>query len=242
MKLLRHATFFLVAAALCGCGNEKPVKSTTAEEDETIYVNEDSLRRVYEDSIRREHYQRMAEMYRYDNSMKGHDERDTIEGNFTGRGIARLFVVQDTTYESPNYDTQLYYIRSDNKRLPPIPVYACGAPKLVNEGDLDGNGTCEFGFLQPWNFSRYRYYFILTFTKGSWRYLFLDNCLATPYDDFRSMDIEIAKPGPRKGKVLINYGYEGYDEKTNEQIFEVRQKIVTPTYKKVDLSTPISYF
>ena len=240
----------LSVAIFSACGGNTTSTKSTASTQPTTHVDEvalrDSIRRdsIQRDSIRHlcDSLERAYNPWRYMNSIKGHDERDTIEGNFTGRGIDKLYVELDTTFDIGDYMTQQYFIRSTNKRLPKIRILAQGYPLLVNEGDLDRNGTCEFGFLQPWGMSRYRLYFILTFWKGSWRYLFTDDCLVTPDAGFRGSGVEIAEPGPRKGKVLVHYGYEGYDEKTQEHYLEIRDKIVTPTYKKINLSQPLSYF
>lgn len=120
------------------------------------------------------------------NTIDANDERDTIVGNFTGKGIDTLYVVEkvDGSKEKCIYGPYGdYYAVSPNKLIPSIHLSLClriASPKLVNEGDLDGNGTCEVGFLNTWDNSQWRQYRIFTFVDGQWRYLIYGDYLDTP--------------------------------------------------------------
>lgn len=100
------------------------------------------------------------------NTIDANDERDTIVGNFTGKGNDTLFVVEKI--DSSNEDSMYgpygdYYAVSPNKSILSIHLSRClrmASPKLVNEGDLDRNGTCEVGFLSTWDNSQWRPYHI----------------------------------------------------------------------------------
>lgn len=74
------------------------------------------------------------------------DEEDTIVGNFTSKGIDTLHV-KEVMPDSFDYHNIKYYMVSPNKHIPKIELYGIfQAPlKLVNEGDLDRNGTYEVG-------------------------------------------------------------------------------------------------
>ena len=90
-------------------------------------------------------------------------------GNFTGKGIDILYVekvVEDSGPLSIRHGCR-YYIASPNKYIPKIEIQGTNVapPKLVNEGDLDGNGTCEVGYLDTWDCSQWRYYSIFTNRK-----------------------------------------------------------------------------
>ena len=68
-------------------------------------------------------------------------QKKTIIGNFTGRGIDTIYV-EKTDEEDPT--TELpgsFFIGSRNKRLPKVRLhgYSGASPRLVNEGDLDGD-------------------------------------------------------------------------------------------------------
>ncbi len=183
-------------------------------------------------------------MMESNNRVSVHDERDTIIGNFTGKGIDTLFVKKvsraDIERDSnlAKYEDKLdlqqdtlFFLESTNPEIPFFQLCAWSwiPPKLVNEGDLDGNGTCDFGYLQTWLNSQWRSYEVLTFYKGEWRYLIDDDKLFTSAI-FRCADIEIVEPGPRKGLVKINYLYEGHDVEGDEPHVEMRDTLVKPNY------------
>ena len=170
------------------------------------------------------------------NTIDAHNEQDTIVGNFTGRGIDTLYVemVENPKYNIQNDDMEqmyIYYLSSNNKNIPKIELYGCDAapPKLVNEGDLDGNGTCEVGYIHTWTMSQWRYYRIFSLVKNEWRYLVEGDYLDTP-EWFRHSGVEVAEPGKKKGTILIHHYYEGYDDIKEERIAEIRDTIVKPTF------------
>lgn len=167
------------------------------------------------------------------NFVVGHNEQDTIIGNFTGRGLDTLYVVWDSTKEDG--EKWQFYAISNNTSIPKLNLWGHHPlqPKLVNEGDLDGNGTCEVGYLHTWINSQWRYYRILTLVDGEWRYLVEGDYLDTP-EWFRQSGIDIAEKGPQKGEVLIHYAYEGPNETQTERIAEIRDTIVKPIYLKID--------
>lgn len=167
------------------------------------------------------------------NTIDGHKEKDTIYGNFTGKGIDTLYVVNDTT-KSDGEEWQ-YYAKSTNPKIPRLNLwgFSNASPKLVNEGDLDGNSTCEIGYLHTWMNSQWRYYRILTLVNGKWRYLVEGDYLETP-EWFRHSGKEVAERSGLKGKVLIHYAFEGVNDAGTERIIEIRDTIVEPTFSKID--------
>lgn len=189
----------------------------------------------------------------YINSVKGHKEKDTIIGNFTGNSIDTLFVERvveckcnlDKEYDEEEHfahemDDELvkYYLTSTNPALGQVELYgyATLAPRLVNEGDLDGNGTCEVGYLPVWRLSQWRVYHIFTFKDGKWHYLIDPEAdmkdenggeflFETGYL-LRGSGKEIATPSNKKGLVKIKYQTQGVDP-------IIKDTIVTPDYKEI---------
>lgn len=199
----------------------------TDQQPEELGEEEPLGRRILEDAHNR------SDFLREINMIDGHDEQDTIVGNFTGKGIDTLYVCYDPT--KGDAEEWQYYAESNNKAIPRLNLWGCDfvQPKLVNEGDLDGNGTCEVGYLHTWINSQWRYYRILTLVKGEWRYLVKGDYLDTP-ESFRHSGMEVAEKGGKKGTILIHYAYEGLDNEGKEWIFEIRDTIVKPTYSKID--------
>lgn len=184
------------------------------------------------------------EMMQANNTVYGHNECDTIIGNFTGKGIDTLYVYDkycgcdfsdslcwDIHEKVHNDRRSTYFLKSTNRKIPSLELYGCDEiqPKIVNEGDLDGNGTCEVGYLHTWLNSQWRYYRVFTLVNGQWRYLIYDDKQETP-GWFRMSGVDIVQPGPQKGTVKINYAYEGYDEVKQERVAEIRDTIVFPTF------------
>ncbi len=145
------------------------------------------------------------------NSVAGHDERDTIVGNFTGRGLDTLYVVQSEPDTTQYWEEAIsYYAVSNNKKIPPMRLYGHVrvAPHIVFEGDLDGNGTDEWGYLHTWMSSQWRYYRVFTLVNGEWRYLVESDKLDTP-EWFRCSGQEVIEPAGKPGFVKIHYGTFG---------------------------------
>lgn len=163
-------------------------------------------------------------------TIDAHDERDTIVGNFTGKSIDSLWVAEKEIYgESPIPIAVKYYMVSNNKRIPKIELYGImqAPPKLVNEGDLDGNGTSEVGYLHTAENSQWRQYRLFTLRNRKWRYLVEGDFLDTE-EWFRHAGVEVAQPGPRKGTVLIHYGVSYGDGSAI-----VKDTIVKPSYSRI---------
>ena len=168
------------------------------------------------------------------NTVDAHNEKDTIIGNFTGTSIDTLFVDKVVGQNDEKYKLTEFFLRSTNIKIPSIELYGYAdvPPKLVNEGDLDGNGTSEVGYLHTWMNSQWRYYRILTLVNNEWRYLIDGDYLDTP-EWFRHAGVEIAEPGKKNGTILIHHYYEGYDSNIDERVFEIRDTIVSPTFTSI---------
>ena len=181
----------------------------------------------------------------YINSVKGHDEQDTIIGNFTGQGLDTLYVetvdfdICEDDCSVDNDTVVKYYMASTNPKLGKVELwgYYGLAPKLVNEGDLDGNGTCEVGYLPVWRLSQWRVYHLFTYHNGKWTYLI--NPEFEIMDSLESVNIfetgylmrgsgkEIAEPSGRKGWVKINYQTQGVGQ-------SIKDTLVCPDFSEID--------
>jgi|GEM_PF-100247 len=177
----------------------------------------------------------------YLNSVKGHEEVHTIIGNFTGEGIDTIYIDYEfdknrlSNAQRKKYgfgfvgggnveEGALYYAVSNNPKLPPVELFCPNG--LVFEGDVDGDGKDEWGYLYVWLTSQWRQYRIYTFdtNSGTWKHLYYGDLLDTP-EYVRASGKEIVEKGPCKGLIKINWG-------VNDGI--VHDTIVSPTF------TPIS--
>lgn len=121
------ATGFLMMSTglfLGGCGNRSKLDSADVEGFDTIVL--------------------------YVNSVKGHKEDSTIVGYFVKGKLDTLFFRSIPPWEEEmengenNYHSVVY---SSNPDIPRFDIYNNIYPCFVNEGDLDGNGTTDFGIL-----------------------------------------------------------------------------------------------
>jgi hypothetical protein len=99
---------------------------------------------------------------------------------------------------------------------------------LVNEGDLDGNGTSEVGYLPTWDMSQWRVYRVFTFINGQWRYLIRPDHEYMETGEFiRGRYIDLVEPSIRKGWVKVHYQTQGVNE-------TIKDTIVKPDFSPID--------
>lgn len=177
----------------------------------------------------------------YLNSVKGYKEEDFIVGNFTGLGIDTIFIADAPLRELSNAemkrlgfglvaggDAEKYQIRyavSNNPDIPPVELFCPNG--LVLEGDVDGDGKDEWGYLYEWMTSQWRQYRIYNYDSKTktWKHLYYGDLLDTP-EYVRSSGVDLVEKGPRPGFIKINYGTWGPE-------YELRDTIVKPTYTKI---------
>lgn len=103
-----------------------------------------------------------------------HSGADTIIGCFDGKGIDTLVSEPVSELVKDEYDAGwFWHVRCLSGRLPALELedhkqrMSC---RLVAEGDLDGNGTDEFGVLSDY-LSNWEVYFIYTYSQTKWNYM-----------------------------------------------------------------------
>lgn len=171
-----------------------------------------------------------------------------MSGIFTGNGQDTLFISDKPlrkliASERKRYgfgyisegakEYEIYYALSTNPNIPPVELFRPNG--LVYEGDVDGDGRDEWGYLYEWTTSQWRQYRIYNYDPKTqtWRHLYHDvydpesnndGLLHTP-EYVRSSGVDLVEKGPRPGFIKINWGsHDGI----------VHDTIVKPTY------TPIS--
>ena len=215
---MKKIAIILSALCLWGCGSNNSDESLSS-------LTQDSL--VVDTPTEEERY----EVPQYLNSVKAHDERKMIVGNFTGHSIDTLYVIERNDLEFYREEDAEYLVKCSNPEVPSFKMYGhCHYPcRLVYEGDLDSNGTDEVGYLMTWTSSAWRRYLILSLVDGEWRFLKdpTGECLFT-HMSFRAMGIEIAEPGEKQGTIKINYWL-------NSPVSpEPLDTVITPVWKKYE--------
>ena len=225
--------------SICSCLLVFLVSSCGGKTSQNVYSQADGTGDKYDDS----------EIYL--NSVKGHLEVDTIIGNFTGNGIDTIWIAGEplrplSAKERKRYsigvvgggdaeEEYISYAVSNNPDIPPVELFCPNG--LVFEGDVDGDGRDEWGYLYSWMTSQWRLYRIYNYdplTK-TWRHLYYnvdpdkDGLLSTPAY-VRASGVDLVEKGPRPGLIKINYGIWSMES-------ELRDTIVAPTYTPISKDT-----
>ena len=230
-KRLSLIIIFCGLIILLSCRNSAPVSQPTVTENtDTITKKliedekppmEDSvvLASIYDDDNTDEY------MY-WNHVITGQKASDQIVGKFDGRHIDTVYIERIFIDDIEDDDHCRYYLCSKSGRLPKVRLDGCMfmKPLIYAEGDLDGNGTDDIGYLNTGVNGQWRFYLILTFRKGEWMLLFdIEDCLST-CQPFRTSGEKIVEPY-KKGKVIVKY--------MECNIYEIKDTILTINPKKI---------
>ncbi len=95
--------------------------------------------------------------------------RDTIIGNFDCNNIDTLIAEPiDTTVDRSWWDWRIY---GKNNTVDTLILSQRFTVRLIQEGDLDGNGTDEFGVRRETDAGTWNTYCVYTYDNGEWKYL-----------------------------------------------------------------------
>lgn len=95
--------------------------------------------------------------------------RDSIIGNFNGNHIDTLIAEPtDTTIVRSMWNWRIY---GKNNTVDTLILSQRFIVRLIQEGDLDGNGTDEFGVRRETDAGTWDNYCVYTYDNGEWKYL-----------------------------------------------------------------------
>lgn len=95
--------------------------------------------------------------------------RDSIIGNFNGTDIVTLIAEPiDTTIDRSLWSWRIY---GKSNTVDTLFLSQRFTVRLIQESDLDGNGTDEFGVRRETDAGTWDNYCIYTYDKGEWKYL-----------------------------------------------------------------------
>lgn len=132
---------------------------------------------------------------------------DTLVGNFSGIGV-------DTLIAEPiglNTTRKNFKIYSKNGTTPPLYIEEIWNIMMIDEGDLDGNGTEEFGFSWRLEVGNWTTYHVYTFIDGLWHEMVSTTQYMGHWEEGFTYSSAV-KPAKRKGylKVLESHGGEDF--------------------------------
>jgi hypothetical protein len=149
----------------------------------------------------------------YVNYIKGFPTERSITGDFNGNGkIDTMEMDFDAIWEKIHKEKidvisldGFDFIFSD-KTIPKLEVWGNPCYTIKNEGDLDGDGGDEIGFLYGWDVSGCRSYTVFTLKNNKWEMLIEGVFLP---EVMRMMGIvPVEKDPEQEGVILVRSAYE----------------------------------
>ncbi len=132
---------------------------------------------------------------------------DTLIGNFSGKGV-------DTLICEPiglNAIRKNFKISSKNGNIPPLYIEDICSITMIPEGDLDGNGTEEFGFSWELEIGNWTTYHIFTLKDNLWYKLDSNINHFRGHIEEGATHGNIAKTTNKKGEIEVLESHGGED-------------------------------
>ncbi len=139
--------------------------------------------------------------------------RDTLIGNFNGIDIDTL-IAEPMDSLNPNYKGFHYKWRvfTKNKTVKDLILEnkTIGI-HFVYEGDLDGNGTDEWGYVTEWETSNWMCYHAFTNKRGKWEHIIEPTNIWLPHLDpqdsisYRISKEDILQPSENSGFLKVKF-------------------------------------
>jgi hypothetical protein len=171
---------------------------------------------------------------RYSIYIKGFPTERTIIGDFNGDGKIDSLMVENfesllQKYHYCEVEEDFNLIFSD-KTIPKLPVWGCLDYTIRNEGDLDGDGGDEIGFLAIPGSSNC--YTVFTLKNNKWHYLIEDIELTR---DMRATGIvPVEKDPEQEGVILVRSTSGGGNCSKTDFVIEQSVKIKDLKLREVE--------
>lgn len=161
--------------------------------------------------------------------------RDTLIGNFNGLEIDTL-ICEPMDSLNPNYKGFHYKWRvfTKNKTVKDLILEnkTIGI-HFVYEGDLDGNGTDEWGYVTEWETSNWMCYHAFTNINGEWQHIIEPTSIWLPHLDpqdsisYRITKEDILHPSEDSGFLKVKFS----DVRNNGEDFLIVDTLIMLNHK-----------
>lgn len=161
--------------------------------------------------------------------------RDTLIGNFNGIDIDTL-ICEPMDSLNPNYKGFHYKWRvfTKNKTVKDLILEnkTIGI-HFVYEGDLDGNGTDEWGYVTEWETSNWMCYHAFTNINGEWKHIIEPTSIWLPHLDpqdsisYRISKEDILQPSEDSGFLKVKFS----DVRNNGEDFLIIDTLIMLNHK-----------
>lgn len=140
--------------------------------------------------------------------------RDTLIGKFDGIHMDTLIMEPSQPFESLEndmdiYHTQKWHIYTKNGTVNEMKFDSYKAKmKMIAEGDLDGDGKDEWGFIPYYPTSNFVGYHVFKNKKGEWHEMIVPLEIWLPHidaDEFNVSQEDLVQPSARKGYLKVKF-------------------------------------
>ena len=194
MNILYKSVLFLSFILLVGCYGRNQGTSTEDSSDSVV---------IKPDSVEENAY------------LKGIDTsmNDTIVGVFDGRRKETLIAELIEERTSENCVVRNWRIVSKSNSIKPMILQNRYSVRFVEEGDLDGNGTDEFGIRVEGDVGMWNSYIVYSCINGEWKVL-LDSIFTYSPHFYEKLDNgkDVVQTTAKKGFLKIRFSDVRNDE------------------------------
>lgn len=155
--------------------------------------------------------------------------RDTLIGQFNGIDIDTLICEPlDSDYKGYHYKWRVF---TKNGTVRPLTIdnQTIGI-HFVKEGDLDGNGTDEWGYLTEWETSNWMNYHLFTNLNGKWQHMIEPTPIYTPHIDSLLTKDAIIQPTTDKEILRVKFS----DVRNNGEDFLIIDTLIRINPPKIN--------
>lgn len=157
--------------------------------------------------------------------------KDSIIGNFDGSNIDTLIAEPtDTTIDRSLWSWRIY---GKSNTVDTLILSQRFIVRLIQEGDLDGNGTDEWGYVTEWETSNWMCYHAFTNKRGKWEHIIEPTNIWLPHLDpqdslsYRISKEDILQPSDNSGFLKVKFS----DVRNNGEDFLIVDTLIMLNHK-----------
>lgn len=229
MKHLPIITVSLIVLCLTGCSN----RQRAPRESDTVAQSRDSI----PESVQTR--DTVPEPTEHQNTVpdKLAQYRDTLIGKFNGKDIDMLIAEPIGNYQVEGGYFKWRVFTKNNTVRPLVIDNQTTGIDFVREGDLDGNGTDEWGYVTDWPTSNWMNYHAFTDVNGKWLHIIKPTTIYLPHLYYGTKENpdqisqeDILQPSGKKGYLKVKFS----DVRNNGEDFLIIDTLMKIKPQKID--------
>lgn len=155
-----------------------------------------------------------------------YDEINTLRGDFNGDQIEEKVTLGEKKIADSDFGSFKCNIWFTDKTIPSLPIGDCPQCFLVEEGDINGDGTDDFSIFQTERHgSRIASFVTYAFINGSWQ--IIHEILLHLDDENAPSTLDLVEPGSAPNRILAFESELTDGNSYEESTFNYTRKIIT---------------